>query len=60
VRTIQEMRLERLTERITPQSHEVSVLEAIYQVVGHLQLHAGQIIFATKQIAGKNLGFYKP
>jgi hypothetical protein len=26
--------------------------------VGHLQLHAGQIIFATKQITGKDLGFF--
>jgi uncharacterized damage-inducible protein DinB len=57
---IQEMPLERLVERVKPQNHEVAILEAIYQVVGHLQLHSGQIIFATKQIAGKDLGFYKP
>ena len=57
---IQEMPLERLIERTKPQNHEVAILEAIYQVVGHLQLHAGQIIFATKQMAGKDLGLYKP
>jgi uncharacterized damage-inducible protein DinB len=60
VQIIQEMPLERLTQRTKPQNHEVAILEAIYQVVGHLQLHAGQIIFATKQIAGKDLGLYKP
>jgi uncharacterized damage-inducible protein DinB len=60
VRIIQEMPLERLVERIKPQNHDVAILEGIYQVVGHLQLHTGQIIFATKQIAGKDLGFYKP
>jgi uncharacterized damage-inducible protein DinB len=57
---IQQMPLERLTERVKPQNHEVAILEAIYQVVGHLQLHAGQIVFATKEMTGKDLGFYKP
>jgi uncharacterized damage-inducible protein DinB len=60
VRIIQEMPLERLMERTKPQNHEVAILEAIYQVVGHLQLHTGQIIFVTKQMAGKDLGLYKP
>ncbi len=39
---------ERLTETINPQTGPVSVLEAIYQVVGHFQQHVGQIIFITK------------
>jgi Protein of unknown function (DUF1572) len=51
---------ERLTERITPQNHEVSVLEAIYQVVGHVQQHAGQIILLTKQITGTDLDLTMP
>ena len=50
--------LTRLIERTKPQNRDVSVLEAIYQVTGHLMLHAGQIIFATKQITGKDLGFF--
>ncbi len=50
----------RLLERITPQSGTVSVLEAIYQVVGHFQQHTGQIMFATKQLSGDGLGFYQP
>jgi hypothetical protein len=50
----------RLTDQITPQNYEVSVLEAIYQVVGHFQLHTGQIIFATKIYSGEDLGFFRP
>ncbi len=51
---------ERLVERITPQNREVSVLEAIYQVVGHVQQHAGQIILLTKQMTGKDLDLVMP
>jgi uncharacterized damage-inducible protein DinB len=60
LKIIQQMPSNRLPERIKPQNREVAILEAIYQVVGHLQLHAGQIIFATKQITGKDLGLFKP
>jgi hypothetical protein len=50
---------DRLTERVVTQDGERSVLEVIYQVVGHFQQHAGQIIFATKLITGEDLQFYK-
>jgi uncharacterized damage-inducible protein DinB len=50
---------ERLAERITVQHYEVSVLEAVYHVVEHFSMHAGQIIFATKMITGADLGFYR-
>jgi hypothetical protein len=40
--------VERLTERVATQDGDRFVLEVIYQVVGHFQQHAGQIIFATK------------
>jgi hypothetical protein len=40
--------VERLTERVATQDGERFALEVIYQVVGHFQQHAGQIIFATK------------
>jgi uncharacterized damage-inducible protein DinB len=43
---------ERLVETVRPQGQEVSVLQAVYQVVGHLQQHAGQIVFATKMLTG--------
>ena len=50
---------ERLSERITPQQYEVTVLEAIYHVVEHFSHHTGQIIYATKLITQRDLGFYK-
>jgi hypothetical protein len=46
---------ERLSERIVPQGKEVSVLEAVYQVVGHFQQHTGQIQFVTKRVTGTPL-----
>ncbi|MFN7930152.1 MAG: DinB family protein [Blastocatellia bacterium] len=51
---------ERLVERIKPQDYDVSVLEAIYQVVGHFQQHTGQIIFATKLLTSEDLKIYVP
>ena len=51
---------ERLTERITPQGRDVSVLEAIYQVVGHVQQHVGQIIVLTKQMTATDLDLTMP
>jgi hypothetical protein len=51
---------ERLTERITPQGRDVSVLEAIYQVVGHVQQHVGQIILLTKQMTATDLDLTMP
>ena len=51
---------ERLTERITPQGRDVSVLEAIYQVVGHVQPHVGQIILLTKQMTATDLDLTMP
>jgi uncharacterized damage-inducible protein DinB len=49
---------ERLAERVVIQQYEISVLEAIYHVVEHFSMHAGQIIFATKMSTGRDLGFY--
>ncbi|MGF7182992.1 DinB family protein [Tunturiibacter psychrotolerans] len=51
---------ERLAERITPQGRNVSVLEAIYQVVGHVQQHVGQIILVTKQMTAMDLDLTIP
>jgi hypothetical protein len=50
---------ERLTERVSTQDGHRYVLEVIYQVVGHFQQHAGQIIYATKMMTGEDLKFYK-
>ena len=50
---------ERLCEPRTIQKHyDVTVMEAIYHVVEHFSGHTGQIIFATKLVTGKDLGFY--
>jgi uncharacterized damage-inducible protein DinB len=49
----------RLTERITPQGHDVTVLEAIAHVVEHFAMHTGQIIFLTKMLTGQDLGYYQ-
>ena len=51
---------ERLVERTNPQHGEVAVLEAIYQVVGHVQQHVGQIILLTKQITASDLDLSMP
>jgi uncharacterized damage-inducible protein DinB len=51
---------ERLTEKITPQKREVSVLEAIYQVVAHVEQHVGQIILLTKKMTATDLDLTIP
>jgi uncharacterized damage-inducible protein DinB len=50
----------RLAQKIKPQDREVSILEAIYQVTGHLQQHVGQILMMTKQLTGEDLKLYTP
>lgn len=60
IKTIEAVTPERLLEQINPQKRQVSVLEAIYQAVGHFQQHTGQIIFATKIYSGEDLGLYRP
>ena len=53
------LKAERLPERVVIQNYEVTVLEAIYHVVEHFSMHTGQVIFATKMLAGGYLGFYR-
>jgi hypothetical protein len=48
----------RLTEQVHTQDGERTVLEVIYQVVGHFQQHAGQVFYATKLLTGDDLKFY--
>jgi uncharacterized damage-inducible protein DinB len=59
-RVIAAVPAERMVERVIPQGREVSVLEAIYQVVGHVQQHVGQIILVTKQMLGTDLDLTMP
>jgi uncharacterized damage-inducible protein DinB len=49
----------RLTEPITPQGYDVTVLEAIAHVVEHFSMHTGQIIFLTKMLTGNDLAYYQ-
>lgn len=55
---------QRLLEVIDPQPTGVhrhaTILEAIFKVVGHLEMHAGQIILLTKQMAGTDLDLSIP
>ena len=55
---------ERLLEIINPQptgiTGPMTILEAIYRIVGHLQLHQGQIILLAKQLTGADLDLSLP
>jgi hypothetical protein len=56
--------LNRLTvdELLAPyeiQGYRVRGLDAVYQVVEHFGLHYGQIVYITKGLLAKDLGFYK-
>ena len=56
--------LERLAtaELLAPyeiQGYHVHGLDAIYQVVEHFGIHYGQVVYITKLLSGKDLGFYK-
>jgi len=58
------LREERLLEMVNPQPTgnwgPMTILEAIYRIVGHLQMHTGQIILLTKQLAGRDLDLTIP
>jgi hypothetical protein len=41
------------------QGYTVSGLDAVYQVVEHFGMHYGQIVYITKLVSGKDLGFYR-
>ncbi|MBI4892514.1 MAG: DUF1572 family protein [Acidobacteria bacterium] len=56
---IEQLPAERLAETVRPQNYDVTVLEAIYHVVEHFAQHTGQILFATKALTDKDLGFYR-
>jgi uncharacterized damage-inducible protein DinB len=53
------LRPEQLTERRRVQTRDVSVLEAIYQVVQHFALHLGQIILVAKAQVPGAVKFYE-
>ena len=49
---------EQLAATVVTADGHTHVLRLVYQVVGHFQQHAGQIIFATKFMTRHDLGFY--
>jgi uncharacterized damage-inducible protein DinB len=53
------IRPEQLTERRRVQTRDVTVLEAIYQVVQHFSLHVGQIILVAKAQVPGAVKFYE-
>jgi len=59
IAAIGKVKAARMTERVTIQKYEITVMEAIFQVVEHFAQHTGQIIFVTKMLTGEDLGFYK-
>ena len=48
----------RLSEMLTIQQYNITVLEAIAHVVEHFSQHTGQIMFVTKMLTGHDLGFH--
>jgi uncharacterized damage-inducible protein DinB len=63
-RVIGSLAPERLLEMIDPQPTgnwgPMTILQAIYRIVGHLQTHTGQIILLTKQLVGTDLDLSLP
>ncbi|HKW48505.1 MAG TPA: DUF1572 family protein [Gemmatimonadaceae bacterium] len=53
------LRPEQLTERRRVQARDVSVLDAVYQVVQHFALHLGQIILVAKAQVPGAVKFYE-
>jgi uncharacterized damage-inducible protein DinB len=49
---------DKLHERHVIQGLDVTALEAIFHVVEHFSMHAGQIILLTKQLTAHDLHFY--
>jgi uncharacterized damage-inducible protein DinB len=51
---------EQLTSTFTIQNREAKGIEAVFHVVEHFAQHTGQIIFATKNLTGEDLGLVMP
>jgi uncharacterized damage-inducible protein DinB len=57
--TIRGLPVQRLLDPVEVQKYKLTVLEAIYHVVEHFAQHTGQVLFATKQMTGQDLGYYR-
>ncbi len=58
-KVLERLTAEELLTAYTIQGYHTRGLEAVAQVVEHFGLHYGQIIYITKSVTGKDLGFYK-
>jgi uncharacterized damage-inducible protein DinB len=59
VRVIRSLPPDRLTEAVTIQGDETTVLGAVFHVVEHFSGHTYQIILLTKRATHEDLGFYR-
>jgi uncharacterized damage-inducible protein DinB len=49
---------DKLLERRSIQGCDVTALAAIFHVVEHFSMHAGQIVYITKQLTAQDMHFY--
>lgn len=47
-----------LTQAVVIQGYEMTALAAVFHVVEHFSLHAGQIVYATKLLINQDLSLY--
>ena len=59
VRVIRSLPPDRLTEPLSIQGYDTTVLDAIFHVVEHFSGHTYQIILLTKRATHEDLGFYR-
>ena len=57
---LQQVTATELATRRHIQGYDVTVLEAIYHVVEHFAMHAGQILLLTKARTGQDLQLWEP
>lgn len=55
---LQGVTADQLAANKTIQGHQTTTLAAIYHVIEHFTMHYGQILYITKLVAGRDLGFY--
>lgn len=55
---LERLPLERLLETRRIQVYDLTLMHAILHVLTHFAGHAGQIIWMTKHVTGRDLGFY--
>jgi len=56
--TLAEFDVDKLLDQQSIQGGDVSALEAILHVVEHFSMHAGQIVYITKQLTARDMHFY--